>query len=311
VRPARRKSERGFILVNALLIVAALTAAAVLLLSRAEAGRNRLERAREVAQVGLYLDGFEALVLSILDRDRLAGASDHPGEDWARATYDIAVDRGRVAGQIADLQGRFNINWLTSPDIPEARPGFARLAATIGLPPARIAAIQTYVSRARDGAEGGLAAYARLPVPIHPRGRPVSMIEELRQVAGLREDEFIRLRRLVTALPPETPLNINTATPEVLASLLPEGAERTARSVVFARQNAPFATLEDFLVFLDATSDIDTELLNPLLFSVESNWFLVETAASLGATARRRNTVVQRQGPTRRARVIYRLRMQE
>lgn len=300
------RRERGFILVNALLIVAALAAAAALLLGRAENGRVRLSAVREVTQTGLYLDGFDALAITLLDRDAQAGEVDHLNEDWASASYVVDVDRGRVAGQIYDQQGLFNLNWLLSDDIPEAADGLRRLARQIGLPQQRVAAIQAFVTGEGDDLA---AAYARQPVPLHPRKEPLSLTEELRQVAGLSTGEFQRLRPLITALPPETPLNLNTAPIQVLTSLLPEGNGRVAGALVSARKTDPFTDLEAALAFIDLETDLDSDHLNPLLFGVESRWFLVETAASLGQTTLHRRTVMQRAGPLRRARVVYQLRM--
>lgn len=303
--PTRR--EDGFVLVNALLIVAALAAAAVFLLARAESGRVRLDLAREMDQAGLYLDGVEALALALLDRDLRGDAVDHLGEAWALDLPAVPVDRGRVSGRIVDLQGRFNINMLGEGASPETRAGFARLAADIGLPLARAAAIGAYL----EGGADLRAAYAARPVPRRPPGDPVVLLQELRQVAGLEEAEFQRLQQVAAALPFGAPVNVNTAPPEVLAALLPEGARATLRDLVSERRRTPFATPEAFFTFVALETETDPAVLDPLRFGVESNWFLVESAVQLGQTALRRQTVIQRAGPRRQARVVHRLRMRE
>ena len=64
------KQQRGFVLVNALVIVAALAAAAVFMLGRAEEARVRAEVAVEAAQLGLNLDAFETLAKVMLAIER-------------------------------------------------------------------------------------------------------------------------------------------------------------------------------------------------------------------------------------------------
>ena len=130
--PAARR-DRGFVLVNALVLVAALAATATLLLSRAERGRAQLEAAQLADQLTLALDAFDALALTRLAQDR--GNSDHGNESWAQPRQALPLARGEVAGEIQDLQGRFNINWLSSPDNRLAQEAFARLLAQLGLSP--------------------------------------------------------------------------------------------------------------------------------------------------------------------------------
>lgn len=300
--------DNGFVLVNALLIVAALAAAALILVERAESGRNRMGLGRQVDQARLYLDGFEALAMTLLDRDTARSASDHRGEDWATARYDVPVDRGRVSGGIEDLQGRFNINWLLVEDFAAARDGIGRLAEAVGVPPARVRAIDAYLSG--EGA-GIPEAYLRRAVPMVPRGGAVQVVAQLRQVAGLSEPEFRRLSAVVAALPPETPLNVNTASEDVLASVFPENAGGAVRALVSRRKSQPFGSIEELFAFLDETGEVDTERLDGRFLTVESDWFLVESAAGLDQVALRRQTVIRREGPARQARVVFRLGRRE
>ena len=64
--------SRGFVLVNALVLVAALAGIATFLLARAEGARARAHEAQGAAQARLYLDAFEALSIGILSSDRAA-----------------------------------------------------------------------------------------------------------------------------------------------------------------------------------------------------------------------------------------------
>ena len=84
------RAPRGFVLVNALIIVAALSVVSVWLLSRAETGRARAAAAQQAVQLELYLDAYEHLAITVLDRD--LPVVDHLSEDWARADLELELD---------------------------------------------------------------------------------------------------------------------------------------------------------------------------------------------------------------------------
>ena len=64
-----KEASGGFVLLNALVLVAALAAAAAFVLSRAETTRQLQAGAQGAVQGALYLDGFEALALTLLRTD--------------------------------------------------------------------------------------------------------------------------------------------------------------------------------------------------------------------------------------------------
>ena len=130
---ARAGSERGFVLLNALLLVAAFAAAAVYVLGRAEAARLRQAEQQGAGQLQLYLDGFEVLAMQVLHRDQQGGAVDTLTDIWAAPINGVTIDRGLLSGQISDLQGRFNVNWLANTQDLGAEAGFTRLVARLGL----------------------------------------------------------------------------------------------------------------------------------------------------------------------------------
>lgn len=206
-RAKDRAKDQGFVLVNALVLVAALAAVATLLLSRAEQGRSRLEAGLVADQLSLSLDGFDALALSLLARD--SGDSDHLREPWAKPRPPLALARGEVAGQIQDLQGRFNVNWLSQTDTPLAQAAFVRLLARLGLP-ARIADdIRRFVTPGAELADR--QRWLQRDPPLDPVGGPLLSADQLADLPGLSPRAYARLRPLITALPGDSRLNVNTA----------------------------------------------------------------------------------------------------
>lgn len=292
---------RGFVLVNALILVLALSAVAVGLLFLAETARARHNAVQVSAQLGLYLDGFEALGVTLLNADRAGtNAMDHAGESWARPVQDLSVDRGSISGNLNDLQGRFNVNWLSNYDDNEARDAFARLLTRLGLSALRGKAIVTFLT---PGGTVTTSQRARHNPQVAVVSGPVLMVEQLMLVPGMRASEMARLRPYITALPGDSLLNINTASAEVLQSLLPDIGMAVVVQLVQQRQRQPFTSIEEFMGWFGAASATVDEA----RFAVGSSWFHAEIVARLDGQEMRRDTVFERQPLPKSTRVSYRL----
>ncbi|MCE8009873.1 type II secretion system minor pseudopilin GspK [Aestuariivita sp.] len=297
------RRNRGFVLVNALVLVAALSAVSLFLLARAEGARTRLAEGQGAVQTRLYLDAFEALALSMLTADR--GPVDHLGEGWATTRYTVPLDRGEVSGQLVDLQGRFNVNWLSNIEDLEAHAAFDRLLADLGLPSARARAIIDFVT---PGGRGDIAAFARNVPAINPVGGPILMLEQLADVPGLTGAELARLRPYLAALPGDATLNVNTAPARVLYSLLPGASLTAVDRLIQNRATDPFASSEALATKLASIMSADAfKELDETRFGIGSDWFHAEIAAELEGRILRRQTVFERPPPPARVRVAYRL----
>ncbi|WP_323769596.1 type II secretion system minor pseudopilin GspK [Antarctobacter sp.] len=274
--------SRGFILVNALVLVGALAAAAAVLLVRAEMSVQRQAAWQGAAQRDAYLDAFEALAIAALEADP-AGGPDTITESWARPIVAAELDRGAVSGTVEDLQGRFNVNWLAVPEDLNAQNAFARLLSGLGLSSELGGQISDFLA---PGGPLNAAAYAAIDPATLPRGGPVLDIRQLLAVPGLSQKAFDRLEPLIAALPSDTRLNVNTAAPQVLAAWVPGLTAEGAQGVVLRRTRAPFGSVQEFLLELPpaVAAEIDDTR-----FAIGSEWFLARATARLdGRTAARR-----------------------
>ncbi|KMK64007.1 type II secretion system minor pseudopilin GspK [Puniceibacterium sp. IMCC21224] len=297
-------SSRGFVLVNALVLVAALAGIAVLLLSRAEAARVRQLEIQTSAQLGLYLDAFESLALTLLSSDRAGAPVDHLGESWAQADYDVQLDRGRVTGQITDLQSRFNINWLSNQNDTLAEEGFARLTARLGILPQAADAISGFLG---PGGPDNATPYARLNPPIRPVGGPVLILDQLATIVQLSARDLDRLRPFIAALPGGSKLNVNTASATVLQSLIPGLSAALADRLVQLRSITPFTSGGEFVERLTEFGGVAlTEDLDPARLDAGSKWFEVRMQADLDGRQRGRVAVLERRPLPEPVRVAYR-----
>ena len=289
------RQSRGFVLVNALVLVAALSAVALALLTRAEEGRLRVFAATEAVQLELYLDAYEALARALLDAD--IGAMDHEREPWARKDNALELDRGQVAGQLRDLQGGFNLNWLADPEDEATQLAFERLLAQLGVASRVGEQIAASLQPGGGGVTGGQGVREDLP------GGTALMLDQV----PIPERALARLRPYVSVLPGDSRLNVNTTSGIVLASLLPGANPATLDALLNTRKTTPFSSVEDFKERLvEVVGAERAEGLNEDRLSVGSEWFEATITAGLDGRVASRHVVLRRKPLPEGAQVAYR-----
>lgn len=293
------KTDRGIALLNALIMVAAISAVATGLMLRAQTSRARVEDLLIGQQAALHLDAAEMLIAPVLraDWERDQGL-DHLLEVWALERFRADMDRAALAGQIADLQGRFNINSLSDAGDLAAAQSFERLLRRLGLPPGLGLEIAGFIQ-----ARGPVLIedYAAREVPLRPSGEPMETVEELRLVRGMTEAHLARLLPFVAALPPGTPLNVNTASDVVLGAVLPTANPANIARLIADRGRQPFVSRTDFVTRAES-------LLHPRVIAqaqlpagglaVSTDWFEARFDVTLDGRVQSRILVVERSSVT-------------
>ncbi len=289
-------SDRGYVLVNALVLVAALSSMAVFLLARADAGRARLEAGLVATQVELNLDAFEALAETRLERD--FGAVDHNGEVWGKPVQEMPLKRGSVSGQVSDQQGLFNLNWLSNAEFDAAHRAFERLMTQQGVPPQTAKRVRELIA---SNQVSDPSPWARKMPAEAPVSGPLLMSDQLAHVPGLSARQRNRIVNLVTALPGDSTLNVNSAPEAVLKAFLPNLTAAAQNQILRDRETAPFASVDAFLLAVGVpVPDADDpgapipDLL-PDHLSVGSEWFRAEISASVDTHTARRSVMFRRQ----------------
>lgn len=292
-------NDRGIALLNALIMVAAISAVAAGLMLRAETSRARVEHLLIGQQAALHLDAAEWLLSPVLraDWERDQGL-DHLLEGWALEGFHADIDRAVLAGQIADLQGRFNINSLSDPGDLDAAQSFERLLRALGLSPGLGPEIAGFVQ-----ARGPVLIedYAARAVPLLPAREPLDTVQELRLVRGMTEAHFAALLPYVAALPPGTPINVNTASREVLGAVLPTANPAGIARLIADRGRQPFSTRADFMARAET-------LLHPRVIAqaqlpagglaVSTDWFEARFDVTLEGRVQSRILVLERSALT-------------
>ena len=285
-------AQRGAALLVAMLVAAIAAAVATTLSVEGVRWQAVVEGRRDHARAAsLAMAGVQWARQALAD-DAIQGPVDHLGEPWAFALPPTPIDGGSVEGRIDDAQARLNLNAVGGVDAAAgiARARLGRLLTQHGIDPAVADAIADWIDAdaaprergAEDAAyasEGGVAANA-----------PLARAGELAAVRGIRAASLARLAADVVALPADAGVNVNTATANVLAAALPSLDASAIATLVAARRERPYASLDDFRSRVaPGTSTLDTTGLG-----VGSRHFLVNVRAKQGDVVVRAEALLAR-----------------
>lgn len=245
-----RRAQAGVAAITAVLVVAVAASAAAVMLAQQSALLNQAALIAARAQADLHARAGLDWARGILAEDARAGGVDSLADRWAQPIAGLPVERALVSGRLTDEQGRFNLNNVvrgnerSQPDIQILR----RLLEGLALAPDLAEAIVDWIDFDADlagpaGAED--AYYLALARPYRAANQAMVQVEELHRVRGFDAKAVARLKPFVTALPARTPVNANTAAPEVLAAILPELGPEEVRSLVASRAGRPFRSRDD------------------------------------------------------------------
>lgn len=259
----RLRDDAGMILVNVLMFVAIASGLVLLMINREELALDRSLRVREATRAMAAVRGGELSAIVALRRDAVeAPDADSSAEPWAALSESGApIEGGTFDLAIADAEGRFNVNMLRS--------GSAA-AAILFEEVARIAGLDH---------DQTIRAIEMV--------RQVGPFTDLRPIraAGLDAGTTARLHALVTALPGETMINLNAATPQIMQLLF--------RDPIVADRLLKIRELQGELTIKDLN---DNNVTMPQGASFRSSTFWVRTRATIGGTVQQGATLIQRRG---------------
>lgn len=314
LRPPRY--QRGIALITAVLIVALATIIAVNVASGGYMEQRRTGTLFALDQGFEVAAGAEAWAADILQQDKTTGSkTDDLSEQWATPLPPIPVDGGEVAGLIEDMQGRFNINSLVKeedgvlkPD-PRAIARFEQLLEILELEPKWANIIADWLDtddqpQFPDGAEDNV--YTSKQPAYRTPNTPVTRASELLAINDFGLERYQKLEPFVTALPIGTSINLCTASPEVLDSLIPGQRQFTlARdNVTNSRKTQCFPTKQAFEAQL--TADQKTELIAGKVVDDTSSYFRASIWVTIGTTQLTLYSLLYRANGTNLVRPILR-----
>jgi len=264
-----KAAQRGVAIVLAMGVVALAAIAAAAMLASQSTWSRHAELGAGHAQAQALVQAGVDWARAVLSDDRRVSSADHLGELWAQRVPPVPVDNGELAGRIDDQQGAFNLNNVfrggkaSPPHVLQLR----RLLEILGLSDAL--------------ADSFLAP-----------GRPLIDTAELALLPGFDASVRARLRPFVTALPRFTSLNVNTASPEVLAAVVHGLDIDGARALTEQRSRAYFRNLSEFLVQLPPGAVVEGNDI-----TTASQYFMVSVRVSVGDAQARGSALLAREGP--------------
>ncbi|WP_431511707.1 type II secretion system minor pseudopilin GspK [Variovorax sp. DAIF25] len=274
------------------------------------------ERAR--VQAAWVLVGALDWSRLILREDGRAGGSDNLAEPWAvpleeaRLTSFLAADKNVssdqleglpdafLSGRIVDAQSKLNVLSLVNAGkpVPAALAAFTKLFGLLNLPGAELNAMTASLARTlatTTDASAGAPADDGASAPLMPQ--EVSQLVWL----GLSPSTAAALEPYVTVLPIRTPINVNTASAEVLAASLPRLTIADARQLVERRTRSYFKDIAAANAGLP-----DGILFNAEQHSVGTQFFEVYGRLRIDRTWVDERSLLQRDGVT--VKTIWRTR---
>lgn len=236
--PADR--QQGVAIITAILLIAMGTITMVAISSRQQLDMHRERNEGLIQQARAFGVSGERFAAALLYRDYQAGLrenTDSFDDDWAQTIPPVPIDNASIQGCIVDMQGRFNLNNLVNSEGAKAEfyyEQFKRLLSELNIDQAKADAVLDWVdtdinATIPEGAEDDY--YTGLTPGYRTANAPFVSASELQLVKGFSSavkeetEDYKLLLPHVSALPTNdgpTAINVNTATPEVLASLSDE-----------------------------------------------------------------------------------------
>ncbi len=289
-----RVRQHGVAIVLAMGVVALAALAAIAMMVSQSTWSRQVELTADHAQAQLLIQAGLDWDRAVLSDDRRSNSVDHLGEPWALRLPPMPVEKGELSSYIEDQQGKFNLNNLVKGGKVNLAQlaHFQRLLSVLGLPTALAGALADWIDadsepQPQDGAED--AYYLSLQPPYLAANRPLIDVAELALVRGFDDNVRARLRPFVSALPVFTPVNVNTASPEVIAAVVDGLGLDGARALVEKRARAYFPDRTDLLNQLPRGVLVATEDI-----SFSSDYFIATTRVTIGGAQARGSALLAR-----------------
>ena len=254
-------------------------------------------------QSGWILTGALDWARLILREDARSGGADHLAEPWAvplneaRLSSFLAVDKtvtdagnerdAFLSGQVSDLQARLNVtNLIDGATLSEpALNSFARLFDLLGLPAEQLTTLSDQMLK---------ASRAAVAAPDATSPQNTLMPQRVDQLGwlGLAPDALALLSPYITLLPQRTPVNLNTASAEVIYASTPDLELVDAQKLVATRERNHFRSLAEARQQVGGAAVLFDEGRH----SVASRFFEVRGRLRLDQVIVQERSVLQRDG---------------
>ncbi|MFM0664735.1 type II secretion system minor pseudopilin GspK [Paraburkholderia sediminicola] len=260
--------------------------------------------------------------------------------DFLGQIGEVRAEQGQetyLSGSIEDAQAKFNLRNLVSSPAPgvmqlntEQIGAYQRLLVSLGVNSqlAKNTAVQVRASLAQSATrfqtvtsttgttatptpQGGATGGSFTDKPGMEDGddnaalAPLQMIsvDSLLDVPGYTPEMIARLRPFVTVLPTVSAVNMNTASAEVIAAIVPGMSLSSAQAFVARRQTVFFHNVSDVQLALTGVG-VQSIAIDPSDMDVNTNYFLIHGRVQHERAEVDRTTLVYRDALTHTTRIV-------
>ena len=266
-------NRQGIAIISVLIVIALISASVGLMFQRFDRDLKQTQYIVKQTQSLNHLYSLEAWAKSILLSDDLS--IDNLDEIWATSITPIQVPGGSVYGKLIDLQSRLNLNNIIDLESniysPQYRSFFYDCINLINTQLQQQLMADTIFSHA---------------VGQSPKPKLFDQLAEIRKIKSISIEDYIKIKPFLTTLPSLTPININTASKEVLSCIHPQLSGSLVNKVIQKRKNKAFGIIDEFWTFAhtllpNLTIDEIKENFPAKFVNTVSDYFLLETSIVL------------------------------
>lgn len=293
--------QQGVVIVIALFIVALVATMSYVMLERLARDTSRTTKLLNYYQAEQYAQGSVMWAMEQLKHNWEQQQQGQVVDKLPLTSPSNSVNDYRISSTIEDMQGRFNLNNLSS---VETQGDFLRLLRALN-PELKQEDAYAIVQGTVDwvssiSAENMFTKYYRqLPQPYRAAHRVMVSPSEWRLVKGVTSAIYKVMSPYLTALPETTLINFQTAPAAVLLTLDESMTMEAAKAVADARTQAMPAKVEAFT----ALDVVKNHQIPPTKLTATSSYFLVRTDVSIEKQHLLVYTLLQRATKQNKARV--------
>lgn len=293
VMPMKVDSQRGVALLTILLLVVSITVVAGAMLASQKIAIRRSGLLFDQNQLLQDIDAGQQLAVTMIRADANLNDTDSTQDIWAKPVPPYTLGAHSIGIEIRDEASRFNINNLYQNGAVDsnALAVLQRLLTQLNLAPDIAIAVLDYQDADsevyQDGGDESTVYNQQSNSSVDndlPNQRLVN-IDQLQNVKGINAEVLAVLRPYITVVPHYLPINMNTASPVLLAALIDGATSQQMQTIVDLREKQVFKSIDEIwqLPILSSLDNKQRKVLAPLL-AVDSQAFTALITATDNAT---------------------------
>ena len=312
-----RARQRGVAIVTALLLAALAITIVMSLFGQQNVQVRSIENQRYQLQKQWVMRGALDWARLILREDAKVSRVDYLGEPWSvpleETRLDQYVDNGRtseddtdatLSGYITDAQSRLNLTGLSVAGVIDqpTLDAFQKLLSAQGMDPELAVATAKVVASTQSQAAQLNADGTVLAAPVNAKILALLQVDDLLVVPGFTPAALAKLRDLIIFLPIATPININTASAQVLSARIAALSLSDAEQIVTSRDQAYYRDMTDLGGRWDKSKG---SVPANTIINTQTKYFIVHGHVRLGRSVFDQDALIERTPVSGVTRVVW------